>query len=90
MQYNEGAAKAALNRVEQLGLFDKVHVLAAPDPECVDRECILLHILAKERALYSASVNTEWSFLCNDAGRPTLVRRPHFLLVSFLPVPALR
>ncbi|KAG0599508.1 hypothetical protein M758_12G157500 [Ceratodon purpureus] len=72
MQFNADAGKAAVRRVEQLGLFDKVNVLAASDSDCGDREGIALHIVVKESPCQSADVNTEWSFLCNDAGRPNL------------------
>jgi outer membrane protein assembly factor BamA len=84
MQWNSGAGKAALKRVEQLGLFDKVNVelAAASDSDCGDREPgIALHFRLKESPRQSADVNTEWSFLCNDAGRPDLV---HTVKINFL------
>jgi hypothetical protein len=85
MRFNAQAGKAAVRRVEQLELFEKVHVLAASDCDCGDREGIALHVVVKESPRQSADVNTEWSFLSNDAGRPNLV---HVLLVSCFPVPA--
>lgn len=73
MPFNSEAGKAALKRIEQLGLFDKVNILAASDSDCGDRKGIAVHILVKEGPRQSAEVSTEWSFLCNDAGRPDLV-----------------
>lgn len=72
MPFNSEAGKAALKRIEQLGLFDKVNILAASDSDCGDRKGIAVHILVKEGPRQSAEVSTEWSFLCNDAGRPDL------------------
>lgn len=85
MQWNSGAGKATLKRVEQLGLFDKVNVeLAASDSDCGDREAgIALHFRLKESPRQSADVNTEWSFLCNDAGRPDLVLIVRTNLLTF-------
>ena len=77
MQFNSEAGQAALKMVEQLGLFDKVNVVAASDSDCGGREGIALHIVVKESPRQSADLSTEWSFLCNDAGRPNLV---HVLL----------
>ena len=73
MQYNMGAGKAALHAVEQLGLFEKVSVLAAADGECGDTDGVALKIRLRERPRHSAALSSEWSFLCNDSGRPTLV-----------------
>lgn len=89
MQFNSEAGKAALRSVEQLGLFDKVNMLAASDSGCGDREGIALHIVVKESPRQSADVSTEWSFLCNDAGRPNLVHIlcvPVFLSLSLFNV----
>lgn len=73
MQWNSGAGKAALKRVEQLGLFDKVNIgLAASDSDCGDREPgIALHLRLKESPQQSADVNTEWSFLLTTLADPT-------------------
>jgi hypothetical protein len=72
MQYNVDAGKAALDSLEQLGLFDKIRLLPSFDPEYADRGGILLHILVREHPCQSVSLKGEWSFLAKESGWPDL------------------
>ncbi len=76
MQYNVDAGKAALDSLEQLGLFDKIRLLPSFDPEYADRGGILLHILVREHPCQSVSLKGEWSFLAKESGWPDLVHCP--------------
>lgn len=73
MQYNVGAGKAALHNIFQLNLFDNVQVIPQPDAELSDGGGVMLDVVVSERPAKCAYVDTEWSFVTTDSGRPDLV-----------------
>jgi len=68
--YNIGAAEQAVKHIKSLGLFSSADLIPRPD-ETKDGG-VVVEFQLRELEPRSAGVNTDWSIVPGDQGRPTL------------------
>ena len=74
--YNIGAAEQAVKHIKSLGLFSSADLIPRPD-ETKDGG-VVVEFQLRELEPRSAGVNTDWSIVPGDQGRPTLVMYHRF------------